>query len=351
MKNMTRMTRLCIERTKRHFPLKRSFFGFLLIISILFSGCQSGKQQSPQPLSTQSTSLDIHTPVRYKLNLQRETTIQLSPGNALSPKGPQQMLENLEMMFSIRMVSEGSNQATFEVSCEKVDARRKDFTNTSVFYDALKSLEGKSYPIVISNDGQWVNRKEVESVFQKATENSISLIGRRRIKRPDFVADFAAITYRIGLEWMQAEETGALSKGQTWRAQHPMPGPVPDARIPDAAVECRIQEVQSENPARKVVVEERYSVSSGTPVLLPNFYAGESTMDGLLGFLRNVHFDSITGEGQKVLSQAGGFVDQGQEHNIIKGKAVLSIPVDKPDAAITMDQTIEIRRVVESKAV
>ncbi|AQQ08440.1 hypothetical protein L21SP3_00216 [Sedimentisphaera cyanobacteriorum] len=323
--------------------MKRVLLFSIAAAAVIISGCSSEKTYL-------SLGFDRQEMV-YNFVSQRDITLTLE-GSKSGKK--QNASEKLNMQIAYKPVEVDELGSTvLEAECRNVSVRRSSFTGKKSSSDPLEVLEGQKWEIKINSAGEIEDYSGLQNALAKAGKQAIKESGKRRIKDPDMILDFAATQWSMWNAVASANKKSfGISPGQQWESLLMVPFAVgiPAERIVTYSLPADMQP-EDENT---MVIKSSYQLSTyketedGKLKFKPSIeprpkpYEGSFQTKGMFGFLRNYKPLSLEGGGKTVYDQLQGvLVSETQEYDMLM-EAGFMIPLGDSVPKLEVHQKITV---------
>ncbi|ARN56368.1 hypothetical protein [Sedimentisphaera salicampi] len=323
--------------------MKRALLLSAAAAAVLISGCSSQKTYL-------SLGFDKQDMV-YNFVSQRDITLTLE-GSKSGKK--QNASEKLNMQIAYKPVEVDELGSTvLEAECRDISVQRSSFTGKKRSSDPLEVLEGEKWKIKINSAGEIEDYSGLQEALAKAGKQAIKESGKRRIKDPDMILDFAASQWTLWNAVASANKKSfGISPGQEWESVLMVPFAVgiPAERIVTYSLP---PEIQPEDESR-MIIKSSYELSTYkeaedgklkfTPSIepRPKPYEGSFQTKGMFGFLRNYKPLSLEGEGKTVYDQLEGvLISETQEYDMVM-EAGFMIPLGDSVPKLDVHQKITV---------
>jgi hypothetical protein len=297
-----------------------------LVAIFLLGGCnQQGKIGNNAVINTTKA-------IQYQISLERQTLVKLSSSN--NPES-QKMTENLDLVLSCQpMPNDAKGAISCKLTIDSIQAKKVDFIQTFISADSVADLAGKSFTAAISADGT-ISSPELEQELKRLSANSFEEVKRpgARLKSLDFLPDMWEIQSILLESILVNKNTTAL------QTTNQLPFPIAD--IPGPVV---LTTWQQKKDGAGTLTAESVLTDQSPQNPLPLIYPGQFKIDGLLGYLRNCKYESVTGNTTCRINPENGLPDEIIHKREIQASAYYMLTDSNKPSSITVTETLSIRK-------
>lgn len=324
----------------------RGVFFYLLTAVVCLSvvGCQPAVESN-----WLLVSFEENVPVTYRFKSARTTQIDLTGGDETKKSRPQKMDESIEMVITYTPTDADPFGLTrIEARCESVTVQRSSMSGKRSAPDAMEQMKGKTFTFQLSPTGQIAEYTDMERLIKEIGEKAFDTSKQsQRIKNPDMISDFIALQWYLWDSVARIEKPlDGLNPGDTWQAKQfiPWSAPIPNppARLTTYTLDSFIQE---EGQSKKAVIKSDYELTELSLEEFPKPYEGSFQMRGLMGFLRNYRFQSLTGSGTQTFNMDNGHIELDEQQYKLVVNASFLLPLGNSLPVLTVDQTIKVEKI------
>lgn len=331
------------------------FTGLILsVATICFFGCQPQRQTSKATAQKAnikgavllSVDFEPNIPLKYNFVSERKMTVDLDPTGKYS-KGKQsgkeqEQSEKLEMQISYKAIKIGTyGFSTIQATCESAKVTRTMTGRAAQRADAVESLPGKSFTLLITPAGKVVDYNSLEELSKELGQKSFggAETGKGKVKSPDMIMDFLATQWNIWDSTASIKNPAkGVKKGNIWDSK--LIAPMPFVSKIGRNVEYKFAGIEKSDNASLAEITSTYSLSE-TPANVPLPYSGSFQMKGMFGFLQGYKVLSIEGSGKQLFDINKGLIKSDTQHYEVKVSAsIFGLGSDTLEPNIKIDQTI-----------
>ncbi len=317
--------------------MKRQLFAGLTCVLIVFLvGCQTDNKKT---YTGKLNPPESDRSIRYQYTSSRQITVG-SEVKVENSESSQTMTQELELILNCKPVT-SEDAFAYDVTIESAKVSQKDFQGETIFNHAVEELQGKPFQLTCSKDGAIVENSEFVKLLKAAAdEESFHRHRKALLKEPDMLPDMVAMQYNLFASAAKIRPENVFSTNQKFSFVEPTPWPVTLFPIPDHQVDCAVKAFKSEDGIKKAKITESYALAEKSQLNMQSIYPGVYKMPGLLGFMRNYKFDSISGSGEKIYNMKSGQIEKSVQNYTVKGTASYAMPIKDSQPQITVNQTI-----------
>jgi hypothetical protein len=295
----------------------------LAILLSVFTGCEAGGRRLLTVDFKQGQTL------RYKFVSNRNIDIDWSfpaRGTGKTDSKVDKLHESVEMIVAYTPLEVDSNGlTTVKAICESVKVERKQRGGT---VDAVESLAGKSFNIIISPTGKMEDSSQLNELIRNIGEKAFRTGGHGgRIKNPDMIGDFVAT------QWFLWDATASIEKplngvsvGHHWRSKLSVPTPMVSRLARD--VTYTLKEIRQSEKGELAVIDSNYALAESAPNSWPIPYAGSFQMSGIFGFLTRYKYLDLQGSGEELFNIDAGRIEQCNQQYQLNAEAFIPFGIE-----------------------
>jgi hypothetical protein len=301
----------------------------------ILGGCGSSRTKvvSDYPQKTDYAS--------FQAMLEREVSVGID--NEASDSGGRKLAEKLSFTCRIQPVGlrHSDSSARYRLLFEDVVVSRTDFLKELSLTDPVTELSGKSFEVLVDNEGRVVKADELLKSITALARGCESCpqgddCGQRRVRDHNFLLDMWSIQE---LFFRAGAVSRKLSDRETWRHERQLPSVLP-GESPSVTTEWVIE---SNSDGASAATGHETLRQGSIENSLPALHHPHVKPKGLLGYLRNCTYDSIKGHITLEASDNPDLPSKITREGIINATAwyTLSRPPQKANIEIWEKLTIE----------
>lgn len=328
--------------------MKSFGLGLLLISGVLcVVGCQKPAGASLDNWLLVSFEEDV--PITYKMVSERNTEFDITTDDPTKKSRPTTSSEKLELVMVYTPIDvDPFGLSTIKVECKSAKVTRTQSSGQRDIRDAMETLPGKSFTLKLSPTGNLEDTSDLERIAAELGKASFtSSKDARRIKNPDMIGDFLALQQYLWAAGSTIPNQLKLKPGDTWQAQQSIPWPLPMYPPPARTSTYTLDAIAAEEgQPRKAVISSTYAMSE-TPLeeYIRPYEEGRFQMRGIFGFLRNFQFKHLEGSGKQLFNLDDGLVESDHQEYLMNVDATFMLPLGNSVPVLTVNQTIDIKRI------
>lgn len=273
----------------------------------------------------------------------QEREVSVGIGGEAPDSGGWRLTEDLTFVCSIQLVKSRrpASSVRYRLSFGDVTMSRTDFLQESTSTDPVEELSGKSFEMLVDDEGRIVEADELLKSITALARGCESCpqgndCGQRKVKEHSFLLDIWSIQE---LFFRASAASQKLARHEAWNYERQLPSVLP-GEPPSVTTEWLL-----ENNGDGVIAVTGNETLSQHPAKnsLPALHHPHIKPKGLLGFLRNCTYDSIKGHITVEPGNDSGLPSRITREGVMNAAAhyTLSRPPKKANIEIWEKLTIE----------